>query len=161
MAEFGEVVTATTIAPVKRSWVVGIVGFTALALLTFVVWPRSESNAYNSSAQNFVLPKLAGNGTVQLSQFRGKPVVVDLFASWCTACQDELPILSAEAKKLRGKVVFVGVDSQDTGDGLAMTVPTPKMTSPRIRRLARSRASMVASPLNENSTTLMPSSTST
>ena len=103
----------------KRSWLTALLVAVALAVAAYLVWPRT-GGAYVAGAQDFVLPRLNGPGTVDLSRYRGKPVVVDLFASWCTACQDELPVLSAEAAKLHGSVVFIGVDSQDTGDGLAM-----------------------------------------
>ena len=52
--------------------------------------------------------------------FRGKPTVVNFFASWCTACDDELPGFARLSTALRGKVNFVGVDSLETGDRLFM-----------------------------------------
>jgi hypothetical protein len=42
--------------------------------------------------------------------------VVSFFASWCTACQAELPGFRQEASALQGKVIFIGVDSLETGD---------------------------------------------
>jgi thiol-disulfide isomerase/thioredoxin len=64
----------------------------------------------------FSLPALNGNGQVRLAHYRGKPVVVNFFASWCTACQAELPGFKQEADALKGKVTFIGVDSLETGD---------------------------------------------
>jgi thiol-disulfide isomerase/thioredoxin len=64
----------------------------------------------------FSLPALNGNGQVRLAHYHGKPVVVNFFASWCTACQAELPGFRQEAIALRGKVTFIGVDSLETGD---------------------------------------------
>ena len=68
----------------------------------------------------FDLPRLDGPGRVQLAGFRGTPVVVNLFASWCDACRLELPGFARAARQLQGKVAFVGVDSLETGDGRAM-----------------------------------------
>jgi thiol-disulfide isomerase/thioredoxin len=51
-----------------------------------------------------------------LAHYRGKPVVVNFFASWCTECQAELPGFRQEAIALKGKVTFIGVDSLETGD---------------------------------------------
>lgn len=73
-----------------------------------------------TSATGFDLPALNGGGRVKLADFRGKPLVVNLFASWCTVCRDELPIFARSARELRGRVSFVGIDSQETGDGGAM-----------------------------------------
>ena len=64
----------------------------------------------------FALPALNGKGQVRLADYRGKPVVVNFFASWCTECQAELPGFRQEAIALRGTVVFIGVDSLETGD---------------------------------------------
>jgi thiol-disulfide isomerase/thioredoxin len=85
----------------------------------FLLWPRSGA-AYSASRSDFNLQQLNGAGSIDLRNFRGKPVVVDLFASWCTACEDELPVLAAASRQYAGEVTFIGVDSEDTGDGLAM-----------------------------------------
>jgi cytochrome c biogenesis protein CcmG/thiol:disulfide interchange protein DsbE len=64
----------------------------------------------------FSLPPLNGEGLVRLADYRGRPVVVNFFASWCTQCQAELPGFRQEAVALKGKVTFIGVDSLETGD---------------------------------------------
>jgi len=64
----------------------------------------------------FSLPALNGSGWVRLAHYRGKPVVVNFFASWCTECQAELPGFRQEAIALTGKVIFIGVNSLETGD---------------------------------------------
>lgn len=57
---------------------------------------------------------------MRLADFRGKPVVVNFFASWCDACRFELPGFASAADRLRGKVAFVGVNSLETGSGMRM-----------------------------------------
>jgi thiol-disulfide isomerase/thioredoxin len=49
---------------------------------------------------------------VRLADFKGKPVLVNLWASWCAPCVKELPTLDALAKG--GKMQVLAV-SQDTG----------------------------------------------
>ncbi len=66
------------------------------------------------------LPRLDGPGLVRLADQRGKPLVVNLFASWCTPCRAELPVLRTFSTELAGRVRFVGVDSEENGDGLAL-----------------------------------------
>lgn len=92
-----------------------------LAGVASIVVQSGGPRAGRSTTQTaWVLPRLGQSGNVALSSLRGKPVVVNMFASWCTVCQSELPAFAAEARRLRGKVTFVEVNSLETGDGLAM-----------------------------------------
>jgi cytochrome c biogenesis protein CcmG/thiol:disulfide interchange protein DsbE len=60
------------------------------------------------------LPTLDGRGFRDLlCQLRGKPVVVNVWASWCGPCIFEAPDLAAAAKDYAGQVQFVGVDVLD------------------------------------------------
>ena len=60
------------------------------------------------------LPKLDPAAFQELLvQLRGKPVVVNIWASWCGPCRQEGPELAAVAKMRQGEVQFVGVDIQD------------------------------------------------
>lgn len=58
------------------------------------------------------------DGRVELDELRGVPVVLNFWASWCTPCREEAPILQQgwERDGPRG-VLYVGLDMQDlTGD---------------------------------------------
>ncbi len=101
-----------------------IAGAAALAI-TLAVHPAPAPTppapvTYSTASQGWVLPALKGGAPVRLSDFRGSPTVVVFFASWCTACQDELPVFAATAKRVDSHVHFVGVDSLETSDGNAM-----------------------------------------
>jgi thiol-disulfide isomerase/thioredoxin len=74
----------------------------------------------STSPTAFDLPRLDGEGRVRLADFRGKPVVANFFASWCTACEFELPGFTKAAESLKGQVAFIGVNSEETGNGKAM-----------------------------------------
>jgi peroxiredoxin len=52
--------------------------------------------------------------TVSLEGFRGRPVVVSFFESWCPICQEEQPDLSQVAREFAGRVGFVGVSYHDS-----------------------------------------------
>lgn len=54
-----------------------------------------------------------GRETVDLSLFRGKVVVLNLWASWCAPCVEELPSLLALQKKMPGLVVVAVSTDQD------------------------------------------------
>jgi peroxiredoxin len=52
--------------------------------------------------------------TVTLEGFRGRPVLVSFFESWCPICQEEQPDLSQIARQFAGRVGFIGVSYHDT-----------------------------------------------
>lgn len=60
-------------------------------------------------AADFTYPDVKGK-EISLSDFKGKVVVVDVWATWCGPCRQELPSLKKLEKELHGKdVVFMGV----------------------------------------------------
>jgi cytochrome c biogenesis protein CcmG/thiol:disulfide interchange protein DsbE len=48
-----------------------------------------------------------------LERFRGRPLYINVFASWCPPCRVELPGIVAAARRYAGRVVFLGVDAQE------------------------------------------------
>lgn len=50
-----------------------------------------------------------GQKTVSLSQFRGKPVVLNFWATWCPPCVEEVPSIVAMQKQMGDKVVVLAV----------------------------------------------------
>lgn len=67
----------------------GLGGDTAQALL-----PTNKRTV----APAFSQPALNGGGTISLAQHRGRPVLLNFWASWCPPCRHEMPDLVAFAK---------------------------------------------------------------
>lgn len=57
-------------------------------------------------------PCLGGGPAVNLAALRGMPLVVNIWASWCPPCVDEMPILAAADERYDG-IQFLGVTIQD------------------------------------------------
>jgi cytochrome c biogenesis protein CcmG, thiol:disulfide interchange protein DsbE len=51
---------------------------------------------------------------ISLSQFKGKPVFVNFFASWCQPCKLELPFIVKQYPVLKSKAVFLGIDELES-----------------------------------------------
>lgn len=63
------------------------------------------------------LARAAVDGKLGVGELRGSPVVLNLWASWCTPCVQEAPLLQRGWKRWgRHGVVFVGLDMQDLRD---------------------------------------------
>ena len=62
----------------------------------------------------------AFDGTqLTLSSFKGRPVLLNFFASWCTQCERELPFMEQSFQRHQaGGFLIVGVNSLETGDGV-------------------------------------------
>lgn len=60
-------------------------------------------------------PSLTGKKSVQLDDYAGKVVVVNVWGSWCGPCRKEAPDLRAASQKTADKAQFIGIDSRDQG----------------------------------------------
>jgi peroxiredoxin len=67
-----------------------------------------------TKAPEFTLPTLKGE-TISLSDYRGKKVLINFWAAWCTPCTKELPALEAFKKAAPGdiEVISINIDPDD------------------------------------------------
>ena len=88
-----------------------------LALIGFALYQTGESEAVEigQTAPDFELTTLDGK-TVRLSEFRGKGVLINFWASWCKPCRDEMPAIQRVYERHRDKGLEVlGVNIAETG----------------------------------------------
>jgi len=72
-----------------------------------------EQGKKSDRLPDVTLASLTGGKSLELSTVRG-PMVINLWASWCTPCRKELPQYQAFAEKNAGKVEVLGIDFQET-----------------------------------------------
>ena len=60
------------------------------------------------AAPDFALPDLAG-GQVALAELRGRPVVIDFWATWCAPCERQIPVLNAFHEKHGERIPVLGI----------------------------------------------------
>src|SRR6201987_648531 len=86
-------------------------------LATLLVWKLTHQTPppkVGKPAPAFSLPRLEGSGQVSLASLRGKTVVLNFFASWCSPCKREAPALEKIWRDDRSRgVVVLGVDVND------------------------------------------------
>lgn len=75
----------------------------------------SAEPAVGRPAPDFTLTTVTGE-TLQLSELRGQPVVLNFWATWCGPCRNEMPALEAASQRFAGEVAFVGVDQGESQD---------------------------------------------
>jgi cytochrome c biogenesis protein CcmG/thiol:disulfide interchange protein DsbE len=69
----------------------------------------------HTPAPPFALNALSGD-TVRLEALRGRPVVLNFWATWCYPCQAEHDLLQSAARQYGEKVRFLGIVYQDESD---------------------------------------------
>ena len=70
--------------------------------------------APDAEAPGFALPALDG-GAVALEGLRGRPVVLDFWATWCAPCVQQVPVLNAFHEKHGDAAVVLGVSVDTDG----------------------------------------------
>jgi peroxiredoxin len=68
--------------------------------------------AVGRPAPRVELPGLRG-GRVRLADLRGRPVVLNFWASWCPPCAAEMPEFQRVHRRLGDRVAFLGVNQRD------------------------------------------------
>ena len=92
-----------------------------IALLAYTLWNglsekgniEIPSQLVGRTAPEFALKSFNGD-EVKLSDFRGKTVLVNFWASWCHPCREEAPVLEKTYMSLSGRQVeFIGINIMD------------------------------------------------
>jgi cytochrome c biogenesis protein CcmG/thiol:disulfide interchange protein DsbE len=107
--------------------VVGLLGFGLLS-------KGGASIQVGEAAPDGPLPRLDGNGTGRVSDYRGRWVLVNFWASWCVPCRDESPALARFYRLHRGqRFIVLGIDTRDLTDDGQKFVEQYGVSYPQLR----------------------------
>jgi cytochrome c biogenesis protein CcmG/thiol:disulfide interchange protein DsbE len=97
------------ITAVVAAFVVAIIAVSLIG-----VGSTGSSPPSDPAAPGFTLTALGDPSQhITLSQYKGKPLIVNFWASWCDPCQRETPLLASWYKQQHGHMVIVGLDEND------------------------------------------------
>ncbi len=110
--------------PLLQRTVVFVVGYALIASLAANVWDKPSAGTVEAGANiglkigqqapDFELPLLGGQ-TAKLSDYRGRTVVLNFWATWCPPCQAEMPHMQqVHAEQENHGVTILGVNATST-----------------------------------------------
>lgn len=115
--------------------IIGLASLMVLVVVFGVVWLQSskyEPLTVGKVAPDFELPDL-NDGSVRLSDFRGKVVFLNFWATWCQPCREEMPSMEIlyENFKQDGLVILaVSIDRVTTKKDIPPFVKSMNLTFP-------------------------------
>ena len=73
---------------------------------------RPAPPSTGKSVPSFTLQQLGG-ASLSLSDLKGKPVVINFWATWCPPCREEMPLLDTYAARLQGRAIFIAINDDE------------------------------------------------
>jgi cytochrome c biogenesis protein CcmG, thiol:disulfide interchange protein DsbE len=115
-----------------------VVALAAVAgLLGLLVWRlthQAKPPKIGGPAPTFAMERVDTPGTIDLASLRGKPVVLNFWASWCVPCKGEAKLLESTWHQYRTRgVVFIGVDYHDVTSDARTFLQRHGVTYPTVR----------------------------
>ncbi len=102
---------------IKRTAIILFISGLSLLGIVFAMGIIPQKQAEESKiveaenlAYNFNLKELVGEKYYKLSDFRGKPVFLYFWASWCPPCRASVPAIEGLYEKFKDKVYVIGIN---------------------------------------------------
>jgi len=121
----------------RSSRVLLVAGLCLLVLTPVIGWSQHGQHGSQSSAPGVGAPAIAfdlksiDGKSVGLATFRGRPLMINFFASWCDPCREEMPLINELAAK-SGKDGYgvLGIAVEDTRAAIMQYAQEAKLVFP-------------------------------
>ena len=90
--------------------------------------PRQGELTLAEDAPDLALPRLGSDEEVRLTDYRGQPLVVNFWGSWCVPCVEEMPDLERVFQSVGDQVAFLGVNVNDSVEAATRMVARTGVT---------------------------------
>jgi cytochrome c biogenesis protein CcmG/thiol:disulfide interchange protein DsbE len=98
-----------------RRWLYFVVGLGVVALIVVEIATAGGNDGTGRPA--YPLPaKVLQGPRVTLADLKGKPALINFWASWCEPCGEEAPEVARLSRSLHGQATVVGIDYTDSED---------------------------------------------
>jgi cytochrome c biogenesis protein CcmG, thiol:disulfide interchange protein DsbE len=128
-------------------WPVTVAAAALVGLLAYGIAARHASTTLDDAlaqgkrpaAPEMTLPRLGAPGKASLADYKGKVVVLNMWASWCSPCREEVPLLQKTQEQIAPKGgTVLGIDTQDVSADALKFLRTRDATFPSLRDRDRS-----------------------
>lgn len=130
-----------------RSFLAFLAVWAVVGLLAFGLLSKGTTKvAVGDPVPDRVLPALPGPGHGSIDDYRGRWVMVNLWASWCVPCREEAPVLERFYRRQRGEgAMVVGINVQDNQDDAVAFLRDHPTTFPQLRSVGDERSTAFGS----------------
>ncbi|GMV05141.1 MAG: hypothetical protein AMXMBFR53_14200 [Gemmatimonadota bacterium] len=101
-------------SPLKSPYLWAVVAVVAVVAVAWVGRENYQPIITGAPAPDFTVNDMAGE-TVRLSDYRGKVVLVNIWATWCAPCRQEMPSMQRLYEALQGtdfEILAVSIDAR-------------------------------------------------
>jgi cytochrome c biogenesis protein CcmG/thiol:disulfide interchange protein DsbE len=130
-----------------RAFVAFLAVLAVIGLLGFGLLSKGSARvAVGDPVPDKELPVLGGEGQGAVADYRGRWVLVNLWASWCIPCRQEAPALERFQRRYReGDLTVLGINVQDNSDDALAFLRSYPTTYPQLRSVGNERSAAFGS----------------